>query len=254
MPGCGPRSNLSCERDGCGMVTSRFNDIRVRHAPNAAMQSPDGVVTFLFSDIEGSSRLWEQDPERMPAALARHDALVRAAVEANRGRVVKMLGDGVHAAFDDPRDAVRAAVEIQRRLSDPAATNGISLAVRCGLHAGLEERRDNDFFGRAVNRAARIMSVSHGGQILVSQTIATLVGDRLPKEVALRDLGSIRLRGLANAGARPSGPASRVARGIPGVAHARGDAEQPAAAAHVVHRPRAGAGRSRGVARKSIDC
>ena len=163
------------------------------------MQASPGVDTFLFTDIEGSSHLWEHDPERMPEALARHDALVRTIVEGNRGRVVKMLGDGVHAVFGDPRDAVCAAVALQRSLADAAATNGIAFKVRCGLHAGVEERRDNDFFGRAVNRAARIMAVAHGGQILVSQTVASLVGDRLPEGVALRDLGSVRLRDLASA-------------------------------------------------------
>jgi len=162
------------------------------------MQASSGVITFLFTDIEGSSLLWEQEPERMPQALALHDAQVRATIADHRGRVVKMLGDGVHAVFDDPRDAIDAAIELLRAIADPAATNGIAFRVRCGLHAGIEENRDNDFFGRAVNRAARIMAVAHGGQILVSQTIATLVGGRLPTEVTLRDLGLVRLRDLAS--------------------------------------------------------
>ena len=162
------------------------------------MQASSGVVTFLFTDIEGSSQLWEREPERMPAALARHDALVRATVDGNRGRVVKMLGDGVHAVFDDPRDAVNAAVALLQALADPTATNGIALKVRCGLHAGVDENRDDDFFGRSVNRAARIMGVAHGGQILVSETVASLVDERLPDGVALRDLGLVRLRDLAS--------------------------------------------------------
>jgi predicted ATPase/class 3 adenylate cyclase/Tfp pilus assembly protein PilF len=162
------------------------------------MQASPGVVTFLFTDIEGSSLLWEREPERMPAALARHDALARAAVEEHRGRVVKMLGDGVHAVFDDPCDAVMAAIAMQRALAGPAATNGVAFSVRCGLHAGVEEQRDNDFFGRAVNRAARIMGVAHGGQILLSQMVGGLVAERLSEDVALRDLGLVRLRDLAN--------------------------------------------------------
>ncbi|MEO8674353.1 MAG: tetratricopeptide repeat protein [Casimicrobiaceae bacterium] len=162
------------------------------------MQASPGVVTFLFTDIEGSSLLWERDPERMPQALAHHDALVRAKVGENRGRVVKMLGDGVHAVFDDPRDAVDTAVKMLQALADPASTNGIGFRVRCGMHAGIEEHRDNDFFGRAVNRAARIMAVAHGGQILVSHTVASLIGERLPVGVTLRDLGSVRLRDLAS--------------------------------------------------------
>ena len=162
------------------------------------MQASPGVVTFLFTDIEGSSQLWERNPERMPAALAGHDALTRATVERNCGRVVKMMGDGVHAVFDDPRDAVSAAVDLQLALADPTATNGIAFSVRCGLHAGVEEHRDNDFFGRSVNRAARIMGVAHGGQVLLSETVALLIGGRLPARVALRDLGMVRLRDLAN--------------------------------------------------------
>jgi len=157
-----------------------------------------GVVAFLFTDIEGSSRLWEQEPERMREALARHDAIVRAAVAAHRGQVVKMLGDGAHAAFDDPLDAVNSAVSLQQTFADAGATSGIALRIRCGIHAGVEQRRDNDFFGRAVNRAARIMTAAHGGQVLVSQAVATLIDDRLPADVALLDLGRVRLRDLAS--------------------------------------------------------
>jgi predicted ATPase/class 3 adenylate cyclase len=163
------------------------------------VQQPASVTTFLFTDIEGSTRLWERQPDRMQAALARHDSLAREAVESVRGLVVKTTGDGIHAAFDDPLDAVRAALRLQQSLTDPAATAGVSLTVRCGLHAGIVERRDRDFFGNAVNRAARIMTAAHGGQILVSQTAVDLIGDRLPDDIALRDLGLVRLRDLAHA-------------------------------------------------------
>jgi predicted ATPase/class 3 adenylate cyclase len=163
------------------------------------MQAASGVVTFLFTDIEGSSRLWEQEPARMREAMERHDAIVRATVAEHRGRVVKMMGDGVHAAFDDPLDAVAAVIALQRALADAAATGGIALAARSGLHAGVEQERDDDYFGRAVNRAARIMSVAHGGQIIVSQAVAALVAPRLPSGVVLRDLGEVRLRDLASA-------------------------------------------------------
>jgi len=134
----------------------------------------------------------------MGLALARHDAIARAAVEGNRGEVVKITGDGVHAAFDDPADAVCAALELQRGLLDPTTTHGLQLRVRCGLHAGATERRDEDFFGSAVNRAARIMSIAHGGQVLLSQAVTALVGERLPNGVELRDLGSVRLRDLSS--------------------------------------------------------
>src|SRR6266849_756214 len=106
----------------------------------APLNLPD-IVTFLFTDIEGSSRLWEQEPERMQPALARHDALARTVVERNHGIVVKMIGDGVHAAFEDSFDAVSAALQLQDALADPEATNGVSLRVRCGLHRGVVEQR-----------------------------------------------------------------------------------------------------------------
>jgi predicted ATPase/class 3 adenylate cyclase len=156
------------------------------------------VTTYLFTDVEGSTLLWESEPERMREALARHDAITRAAVDGNRGVVVKMSGDGAHAAFGDPLDALGTALQLQRLLADPDATNGISLRVRCGLHVGVSERRDNDFFGPAVNRAARIMRVAHGGQVLLSEAMAALIRERLPGGVALRDLGAVRLRDLSN--------------------------------------------------------
>jgi len=134
----------------------------------------------------------------MRPALARHDVLTREAVEHNRGRIVKTTGDGFHAVFDDPLDALAATLQLQHSLTDPEATAGVPLRVRCGLHAGVDERRDNDFFGPVVNRAARIMNAAHGGQILVSQAVVALIADRLPPNVALRDLGRVRLRDLTN--------------------------------------------------------
>ncbi|HKE38860.1 MAG TPA: tetratricopeptide repeat protein [Casimicrobiaceae bacterium] len=162
------------------------------------MNVPSTITTYLFTDIEGSTRLWEQEPERMRLALKRHDAIARRAVEEHAGTVVKTMGDGLHATFDDPLDAVSAAMELQQALSDANETEGIALRVRCGLHAGVDERRDRDFFGRAVNRAARIMSAAHGGQVLLSEAVAILVSGRLPAGVALRELGAVRLRDLAS--------------------------------------------------------
>ena len=156
-----------------------------------------GSFAILFTDIEGSSALWEQDGARMSQALAAHDALARSAVEGHHGRVVKMIGDGMHAVFDDARDALDATLDLQQALADPAATCGVPLRVRCGLHAGLVERRDNDFFGSPVNRAARIMSAAHGGQVLLSQAVVDTVGPGLPTDVSLRDLGNVRLKDLA---------------------------------------------------------
>ena len=162
------------------------------------MHEPSAVTTVLFTDIEGSTRLWEREPERMRPALACHDAIARAAVETHRGTVVKTTGDGIHAVFDDPLDAVEATLQLQQALLDPGATAGIPLRVRCGLHLGVVERRDNDVFGAPVNRTARIMAAAHGGQVLVSKAVADLIGNRLPAEVVLKDLGVVRLRDLAS--------------------------------------------------------
>ena len=161
------------------------------------MQVSPGGTTLLFTDIEGSTLLWEQEGERMSGALAGHDSLSRAAVEVNHGIVVKMTGDGMYAAFDDPLDAVNATISLQRALSDPTATNGIPFRVRYGLHLGVVERRDDDLFGSPVNRAARIMNAAHGSQVLLSQAVVDQVCERLPPLVSLRDLGGVRLRDLA---------------------------------------------------------
>src|SRR5438552_3762673 len=109
------------------------------------MQTSAGPVTFLFTDIEGSTRLWDAAPERMRPALARHDAIAQDTVLRHRGRVVKTTGDGIHAVFDDPLDAIAATLDLQQSLVDPEAMAGVDLRVRCGLHVGVEERRDNDF-------------------------------------------------------------------------------------------------------------
>ncbi len=156
-----------------------------------------GIATFLFTDIEGSTRMWEEDAARMHAALAAHDALAGRCIAGHAGHVVKSTGDGVHAVFDDPLAGIEAACDLQLALADPDATAGVALAVRCGLHAGANTRRDDDFFGTAVNRAARIMSVAHGGQILVSETVAALLRGRLPPGIDLLELGPVRLRDIA---------------------------------------------------------
>ncbi|HXX85640.1 MAG TPA: tetratricopeptide repeat protein [Casimicrobiaceae bacterium] len=157
-----------------------------------------GLTTLLFTDIEASTRLWEQDGERMSRALAQHDALSRAAVERHNGVVVKMTGDGMYAAFGDPVDAINATVALQQALKDPSATSGLELRLRYGLHLGVVERRDQDLFGSPVNRAARIMKAAHGGQILLSQAVVDYAREKLPGSVSLRDLGAVRLRDLAS--------------------------------------------------------
>ena len=156
------------------------------------------IVTILFTDIQSSTHLWEQDSERMSRALADHDVLARAAVKNHHGTLVKMTGDGMHAVFADPVDALHATMTLQKALADSTPTHGAALQVRCGLHVGVVERRQNDYFGAAVNRAARIMAAAHGGQILLSLAVVELVRDRLPPGVTLRDLGSVRLRDLTS--------------------------------------------------------
>ncbi len=158
--------------------------------------APHPEVVFLFSDIEGSTRLWEQHTAAMAEALAHHDTLARTVVAAWHGQVVKGTGDGIHAAFADAGDALRAMLQMQRSLADDAAAGRLPLALRCGLHAGPGQARDNDYFGPEVNRAARIMAAAHGGQMLLSQVVADRLLTVLPEGVALRDLGAVRLKDL----------------------------------------------------------
>jgi predicted ATPase/class 3 adenylate cyclase len=166
-------------------------------APGLRPGVAQGIGTFLFTDIEGSARLWEEEPERMQVALARHDALLSDVLAAHAGTMVKRTGDGVHGVFADPAQAVAATLELQRSLADPAATGGLPLRVRCGLHLGTSEIREGDYYGPEVNRTARIMRAASGGQVLLSQAVAQAVEDRLPEGASLRALGPIRLRGIA---------------------------------------------------------
>ena len=162
-----------------------------------AEDSIAGPATFLFTDIEGSTEKWEQEPERMATAVAAHDALLRGAVEGNRGRVIKTSGDGIVAVFADPVDGIAAVVATQLALTDPALTAGISLAVRCGLHTGEAKQHGDDYLGTTLNRAARVMALAYGGQVLLSQAVAERLVGRLDQGIALRDLGEVRLKGLA---------------------------------------------------------
>jgi len=156
---------------------------------------PSGTVTFLFTDLEGSTRLWEEHPNAMRGALARHDELMSSAIESRHGYVVKTTGDGFLAAFASAPDAVAAAVEAQLALTDEPWPETGPLRVRMGIHTGAAELRDRDYHGPALNRAARLMSVGHGGQVLVSLITSELVRG---SGVELLDLGSHHLRGLAD--------------------------------------------------------
>jgi predicted ATPase len=147
------------------------------------IERPLGTVTFLFTDIEASTRRWEEQPGAMRVALARHDAVLREAIENYGGWLVKHTGDGVVAAFASARSAVDAAIVAQRRLELP---------VRMGICTGEVEARDDDYFGPAVNRAARTMAAAHGGQVLVAAATAAIV-----EGIEFLDLGEHRLRDLS---------------------------------------------------------
>jgi predicted ATPase/class 3 adenylate cyclase len=159
---------------------------------------PSGTVTFLFSDIEGSTKLWEKYPEAMKTALEKHDSLLRLSVEAGGGRVIKSTGDGIYAVFKAATDAVSATVQAQQALqAEPwDEIKPHKVKVRMGVHTGEAQLRAGDYFGGALNRTARLMSVGHGGQILVSSAAAELLLDDLPPETTLRDLGEHRLKDL----------------------------------------------------------
>ena len=161
---------------------------------------PSGTVTFLFTDIESSTKLWEQYPEAMKAALARHDAILHEVVEAHHGRIIKTMGDGIHAVFDTATSGVAAALAAQRALF-AEKWEGIKsqvVRVRMGLHTSEAEARAGDYYGPALNRAARLMSIGYGGQTLLSTTTADLVRDQLPVGASLRDLGEHRLKDLVH--------------------------------------------------------
>ncbi|MEO8345372.1 MAG: tetratricopeptide repeat protein [Betaproteobacteria bacterium] len=158
---------------------------------------PSATLTFLFTDIEGSTKLWETEPVRMADALERHDVLCRGVVDDHGGRLIKMIGDGLHAVFVEPEGAVAATLELQRGMAAIAADSGLPFRMRCGLHAGSSQERDGDYFGSEVNRAARIMNAAHGGQILLSQSVVDLGRARLAKGMDLLHLGRVRLRDLA---------------------------------------------------------
>ena len=153
---------------------------------------PSGTVTFLFTDIEGSTKLWEDAADAMRDSLARHDSLLRRAIEAHEGHVFSTGGDGLAAAFSRAVDAVEAAVEAQQRLATERWPAGAPIKVRMALHTGEAEERDGDYFGPTLNRAARLMALGHGGQVLCTRVTA----DLLDGAMQMIDLGEHRLRDL----------------------------------------------------------
>jgi predicted ATPase/class 3 adenylate cyclase len=160
---------------------------------------PSGTVTFLLTDVEGSTALWEEAPEAMRAALARHDALFDDAVRRHRGVHIRPRGEGDSrfAVFASAPDAVAAAVAIQRAFAAQVWPTPRPVRVRMGVHTGEADVRDGDYYGSAVNRCARLRGIGHGGQLLLSEAAAELVRAGLADGVRLLDLGRHHLKGLA---------------------------------------------------------
>jgi len=154
-------------------------------------------VTFLFTDIEGSTRLWQDAPEAMTGALERHDVLVRQAIESHGGHVFKTMGDSFCAAFQTAADAVKASLAVQLALKAEEWPEDATIRSRTALHTGSVESRGDDYFGITLSRVSRILSAGHGGQILISQTTKDLVQDRLPDDAALRPMGTHHLKDLS---------------------------------------------------------
>src|SRR5690349_21352965 len=157
---------------------------------------PTGTVTFLLTDIEGSTALWERQPELMRLALARHDDLVSTTVADHGGRIIKSRGEGdsVFAVFDRASDAVMAACQLQQALLAEPWPTDLPPRLRIALHTGEAELRDGDYYGPAVNRCARLRAAAHGGQILLSRATHDLIGDAWPDGFWSIDLGEYRLR------------------------------------------------------------
>jgi class 3 adenylate cyclase len=157
---------------------------------------PTGTVTFLFTDIEGSTKLWEESTQAMQAALSRHDEILKNAIEERGGYVFKTVGDAFCAAFPTASNALEAALSAQRALFAAEWNESEPLRVRMALHTGAAEERDGDYFGPSLNRIARLLSAAHGGQVLLSLPTHEMVRDQLPSEVGLQDLGEKHLKDL----------------------------------------------------------
>jgi predicted ATPase/class 3 adenylate cyclase len=160
---------------------------------------PSGTITFLFTDIEGSTRLWEQHPAQMQIALSRHDTLLKQAIEQNNGYVFKTVGDAFCAAFSTAKAALLSTISIQQALAtEPWPAEIGQIRVRMGLHTGVAQEREGDYFGQTLNRVARLQGVAYGGQVLLSGVTRDLVSSLLPDGCSLLDLGEHRLKDLGN--------------------------------------------------------
>lgn len=154
------------------------------------------TLTFLFTDIEGSTRLWQQYPQAMQTSLALHDQILHQAIQSCNGKVFKTIGDAFFAVFETAPDALQAALISQRILHNTSWGETGALKVRMAIDTGLVEKRNGDYFGTPLNRAQRLISAGHGGQVLISAATHELLQDNLPPSVSLRDLGLRRLKDL----------------------------------------------------------
>jgi len=158
-----------------------------------------GTITFLFTDVEGSTKMWEEAPDLMPQTIERHDEIALAVIEENGGGVVKSRGEGdsVFAVFPRASEALAAAAKLQIALRTEPWPAKTPIKVRMALHTGEAQERDEDYYGAPVNRCARLRAIAHGGQIVVSLTTEELVRDGLKGGVSLKDLGLHRLKDLS---------------------------------------------------------
>ena len=162
-------------------------------------QPPSGTVTFMLTDLEGSTRMWEEDPQAMRAAMVRHDELLEKAIASHRGFVFSRMGDGMATSFATAGDAIAAAIAFKQALAEENWRTASPLKARIGLHtAEAVIVDDTGYANLPINRCARLMAAAHGGQIVISGSTESLVRDQLPDGAELVDLGEHRLRDLGN--------------------------------------------------------
>jgi class 3 adenylate cyclase len=181
-----PSQGRQARRPALAVTSSRHGvaayagKIYFQYRPAVSNPPPTGLASFLFTDVAGSTRLWEEDADAMATSLRNHDQILRSAIETNRGYVFSTAGDAFAAAFPTAEAAVAAALAAQLELR-AADWPGPAIQVRMGIHTGSAEERGGDYFGPVLNRAARIMSAGNGGQLLISSVTADLLSDRAPE-------------------------------------------------------------------------
>ena len=194
MPGARRLATMARRLPHHCLVSSRPRGPLATEAASGPTGPSSNPPTFLFTDVEGSTRLWERHPDQMRSALARHDLILSTAIGVASGAIVKTTGDGMMAVFASPADALAAGIAAQQALAAEPWPDTCAIRVRMGIHTGAADARGGDFFGPAVNRTARIMAAGHGGQILLSRAVHSAVVEAPAYE--MRQLGSYRLRGI----------------------------------------------------------